>query len=73
MKTKHQDMVKILQYLNETFVPYSTITHGTKQAPYEPLLRLQFGGDQLTAERARNSQKAVVNGSTPFERTLYPC
>ena len=27
-----------------------------------------FGGDQLTAERVRNAQRAVVDGNTQYER-----
>lgn len=68
-ENKQQDMVEILCHVNSTYVPYKyteDVDHGSQ--PLEPLVCLQFGGDQLTAERARNSKKSVINGHQAYQR-----
>ena len=34
----------------------------------QPLVKIQFGGDQLNAERIRSSQLAVINGKICYKR-----
>ena len=53
-ENKQQDMVEIMSHLDKRYVPYQF--EDGDNAISQPLVRLQFGGDQLTAERARNSK-----------------
>ena len=65
-ENKQQDMVEIMSYLNKRYVPYQF--EDGDNVISQPLVRLQFGGDQLTAERARNSKRAVINDLVPYQR-----
>ena len=68
-ENKQQDMVEILSHINNRYVPYQYKEDDDHAfQPSEPIMHLQFGGDQLTAERARNSKKAVINGQKSHER-----
>ena len=59
-ENKQQDMVEILRFLNSQYVPYKYAEgENLEHQSSDPIIHLQFGGDQLTAERARNSKKAV--------------
>lgn len=49
---KQQDMIQICRFLSGRYVPYA---HG------RPVKRVQFGGDQLTAERSRSSLLALAD------------
>ena len=66
-ENKQQDMVEILQYIHNKYLPSEVLDHDAS-ARAKLLARMQFGGDQLTAERSRNSQRAVINGSLPYQR-----
>ena len=39
--------------------------------PSDSIIHLQFGGDQLTAERARNSKKAVIKHMTGYKHSYH--
>ena len=65
-ENKQQDMVEIMSHLNKRYGPYQFDYGGN--AKFQPFVRLQFGGDQLTAERARNSKRAVIKGLVPYQR-----
>ncbi len=69
-ENKQQDMVKILEHVNQTYVPYSSMwqDESGRHTYSQPFVRMQFGGDQLTVERIRSSQLAVINGATSYER-----
>lgn len=56
-------MVDIMEVIQEKYVPMSEI--GSDRKPSDVIF---FGGDQLTEERARNIQKARMNGETECER-----
>lgn len=57
-------MVETLSQVNSRSVLYM-YTEGEADVaqPLGPLFQLQFEGDQLTTEHARNSKRAVCNGS----------
>ena len=52
-------MVDILETLQEKYVPM--VENGGERVPADIVF---FGGDQLTDERARNIQKARMDGDT---------
>ena len=56
-------MVDILETLQEKYVPM--VQNGGESVPADTVF---FGGDQLTEERARNIQKARMDGDTTQER-----
>lgn len=62
-------MVDILETLQEKYVPM--VENGGERVPANIVF---FGGDQLTDERARNIQKARMDGDTIQERLegLWP-
>ena len=65
LNENHQkDIIEILQRNNRMYVPHHRGVNGS----HDPIIRVMFGGDQLTAERARNAQRAVVDGNTQYER-----
>lgn len=61
-ENKSEDMISILQYIHETFIPH---TEGDNPVV---LSRKVFGGDVLTNERAYSAQLAMLNGSTDFDQ-----
>ena len=56
-------MADILETLQEKYVPM--VENGGETVPADTVF---FGGDQLTEERARNIQKARMDGDTMQER-----
>lgn len=60
-ENKGDDMIDILQYIHDRYVPHLSET------VYIPTL---FGGDQLTRERAFHSQDSKLQSSTPMKRLL---
>ncbi len=71
-ETKGDDMVDIMSHLHQ-YVP--TVDHAPDMpsTEYKTSDRVNFhriliGGDQLTAARARSSQKHMANALTPTER-----
>ena len=56
---KNKDMIEICKFIAKRYVPY---------VDGNPCCRMQFGGDQLTAERARGSILAVSDDDTEEQR-----
>jgi len=54
-------MAEILKYIQKEFVPMEP--NGA-----DILTRIPFGGDQLTEERAINTQKAFLGGENQLKR-----
>ena len=65
---KNEEMLDILQYLHDKYVPVSRNTSVTGEETVKVLEKLFFGGDQLTEERARNSTDARSDGDNKYER-----
>ena len=63
-ENKQKDMIDIIRIINNKYVPYQQNSDGT----HDPVMRIFFGGDQLTVERARGAQKAVLDGNTQYDR-----
>ena len=57
-----------MTHISKIYVPHFYKDQREERIPEAPLHRVQFGGDQPTAERIRNCQKAIINGSSSFER-----
>ena len=65
-------MVDIMTHLHQ-YVPSVDSSEDTATSLYKSsdrvkFRRVLFGGDQLTAARARSSKKHMANGKTPDER-----
>ena len=67
-ENKNEEMLDILQYLHDKYVPVSRNTSATGEETVKVLEKLFFGGDQLTEERARNSTDARSDGDNEYER-----
>ena len=59
-ENKQKDMIDIMHQINSKYVPH----HQESLGSHNPVIRVLFGGDQLTVERARGAQKAVLDGNT---------
>ena len=57
-------MAEILKEVQKEFVPMKKI----EGQAIDVLKRIPFGGDQLTEERAINTQKAFLGGANPLKR-----
>ena len=81
-ENKGDDMVEIMSYLHQ----YVPVVKGTKsvhvpitgeevQVPQASLHQILFGGDQLTAARARGAIRARVNSLSATARLdgIIPC
>ena len=74
-ENKYEDMIDIVdhvqryipsqQYTKEEQIPDTQETTSVKHVAFHPIL---FGGDQLTAKRARGSQKVRSNSSNEEDR-----
>lgn len=69
-ENKYCEMIEIMSDLHQ-YVPIqevatasTTSTDGTEQLPKEKVHTLLFGGDQLTASRARGCQDLRINSDT---------
>ena len=81
-ENKRDDMVEIMSHLHQ-YVPsvaylenFSIQGMGVSvQVPRAILHKILFGGDQLTAARARAAQRIRVNSTSPQEKLegLIPC
>lgn len=71
MSHLHQ-YVPAVEYTNKVFIPSTGEIVEVQHAAYHKVL---FGGDQLTATRARGAQKTRVNSISPLARLdgLIPC
>ena len=65
---ENKEMLQILTHISKMYFPYFHKDQREERIPEAPSHRVQFGGDQLTAERIRNCQKAIIIESSPFER-----
>lgn len=64
-------MVDILQEIQEKWIPHKkTVIDG--ETVDDVLHSVNFGGDQLTEERAINVQKAFLDGDFDAEKLLGP-
>ena len=61
-------MIEILREIQHKYVPQKTIVNNDGVETEEVLIKIPFGGDQLTEERAINVQKALLDGETTYER-----
>ena len=61
-------MVEILEELHDKYVPLRKADPDMEDDDTEVYKAVFFGGDQLTEERARNSQNSRGEGDTTFER-----
>ena len=70
--THLQKYVPAKEYVKQVSVPDGSSQHMLRDAILHPLL---FGGDQLTAARARGAKKIKMNGVSPLDRLegLVPC
>lgn len=64
MSHLHQ-YVPTVEYTDNTFIPS---TGETVQVPCAAFQKILFGGDQVTAVRARGAQKVRVNSVSPQAR-----
>ena len=62
------EMIEILRELQSKYVPLKKIIREDGIEDDEVAMKIPFGGDQLTEERAINVQKALLDGETTFER-----
>ena len=64
--------VPVVEYVQQGQIPNSDKTVPVKQATMH---RILFGGDQLTAARARSARRAKANSDSPLTRLegLVPC
>ena len=63
-ESKQKYMIDIMHQINSKYVPHYQESLGS----HNPVIRVLFGGDQLTVERARGAQKAVLDGNTRYDR-----
>ena len=56
---------KVKKYKIQKYVPCTFNEDGTIQDPIE---ELPFGGDQLTIERAKNCQLAMLDGESKYDQ-----
>ena len=65
-------MREIIRHLQTNYVPLKKMLvencNGDKVEDYEAAMKIPFGGDQLTEERAINVQKALLDGETDFTK-----
>lgn len=71
-ETKGDDMVDIMSHLHQ-YVPTVDCSDSTSLSEYKSsddvkFHRVLIGGDQLTAARARSSQRHMANALTPVDR-----
>ena len=69
-ETQRSEMIDIMSSL-QRYVPHlesATNTGSTQQKHDEVVHQLMFGGDQLTAARARGGQEAKLNSDTCLGR-----
>ena len=52
-------MIEVLRELQRKYVPQTTVVNAEEIGVEDVLLKIPFGGDQLTEERAINVQKAL--------------
>eukprot|EP00111_Clytia_hemisphaerica_P016220 TCONS_00047979-protein len=64
-ETKTSEMIQILENLQENYVPKS---EKDEKGLCDTFVDIPFGGDQLTEERAVNSQKARLDGENDLEK-----
>ena len=64
----NDEMVEILEELHDKYVPLRKAHPDMEDDDTEVYKAVFFGGDQLTEERARNSQNSRGEGDTTFER-----
>jgi L1 cell adhesion molecule like protein len=64
----NDEMVEILDELHNKYVPLKKVNPGLEDGDTEVHKAVFFGGDQLTEERARNSQNSRGEGDTTYER-----
>lgn len=70
--THHHKYVPAVEYVRQVKIPNSPVRVDVQQALMHKVL---FGGDQLTAVRARSAKKAKSNSASPLTRLegLVPC
>lgn len=81
-ENKGDDMVEIMTHLQK-YVPavefsedvFVAATGEIAQVQRATIHQVLFGGDQLTAARARGAKKAMMNSTSPITRLngLIPC
>ena len=70
--THHHKYVSAVEFFRRVAIPNSAVTVDVQQALIHKIL---FGGDQLTAARARSAKNAKSNSASPLSRLegLVPC
>jgi uncharacterized protein YjaG (DUF416 family) len=80
-ENKGDEMVQIMEHVHQ-YIP--NFTHGSTvyktgngeiEVPQESLMKVLFGGDQLTAARGRGAKRARVNSISQISRLegIIPC
>ena len=77
-ENKRDDMVEIMAHQHQYVPSVTYLIQGmgvSVQVPRAILHKILFGGDQLTAARARGAQRIRINSKSPQEKLegLIPC